>query len=126
MSSRVVIADDVADIRLLLGAVLTLDGFFEVVAEAADGSEALQKCRDARPDVVVLDMNMPVRSGFDVLPAIRAELPDAVIAVFSGFEKDSLGDKTLGLGADVYLEKGTPALEVAERLKALVEARRGA
>lgn len=124
MSSRVVIADDVADIRFFLGTALTLDGFFEVVEEAADGAEALEKCRNARPDVVLLDMNMPVRSGLDVLPAIRAELPDAVIAVFSGFEAESLAERTLRLGADVYLEKGMSAFEVAERLKELVESRR--
>ena len=124
MPSRVVIADDVAEIRLFLAAALTLDGFFEVVDEAADGAEALEKCRESRPEVVVLDMNMPVRSGFDVLPVIRAELPSAVIAVFSGFEEESLGERTRDLGADVYLEKGTSAFEVAQRLRELVEARR--
>jgi DNA-binding NarL/FixJ family response regulator len=124
MASRVVIADDIAEIRLLLSAALTLDGYFEVVEEASDGAEALEKCREARPDVVVLDMNMPVRSGFEVLPAIRAELPRAVIAVFSGFEEESLGERTRGLGADVYLEKGTSAFEVAQRLRELVEERR--
>ncbi|HEV2756630.1 MAG TPA: response regulator transcription factor [Actinomycetota bacterium] len=123
MPSRVLIADDVPDIRLFLHAMLTMDGYFEVVGEASSGEEALQKSRDAQPDVVLLDMNMPGRSGLDVLPDIRAALPRAIIAVFSGFEERALGQRTLHLGADVYLEKGTPAFDVVERLKSLVEAR---
>ena len=124
MPSRVVIADDVVDIRLLLKTMLTMDGYFEVVDEAGDGAEALRKCLETQPDVVLLDMNMPVRSGLDVLPDIRAALPGAVIAVFSGFEERALGETTLRLGADAYLEKGTSAFTVAEKLKALVESRR--
>ena len=58
-----------------------------------------------------------------MLPEIRAELPGAVIAVFSGFQERALGERTLRAGADAYLEKGTPAHEIADRLKELVEAR---
>lgn len=123
MPSRVLIADDVPDIRFFLQTMLTMDGDFEVVDEASNGAEALRKCREARPDVVLLDMNMPVRSGLDVLPDIRAALPSAIIAVFSGFEEHALGQRTLRLGADVYLEKGMPAFDVVARLKALVESR---
>lgn len=126
MPRRVLIADDVPDIRLFLQTMLTMDGDFEVVDEASNGAEALQKCREARPDVVLLDMNMPVRSGLDVLPDIRAELPRAIIAVFSGFEEHALGQRTLRLGADLYLEKGMPAFDVVEALKALVESRASA
>lgn len=125
MPKRVLIADDVPDVRLFLEALLTLDGYFEVVEEASDGAEALRKCREIRPDVVLLDMNMPVRNGLDVLPEIRAALPGAVIAVFSGFKEQSLGDRTMRAGADAYLEKGTPAHEISDKLKELVQARDG-
>lgn len=125
MPKSVLIADDVADVRLFLQTLLTLDGYFEVVDEAADGAEALRKCREVRPDVVLLDMNMPGRNGLDVLPEIRAALPAAVIAVFSGFKERTLGERTLQAGADAYLEKGTPAQEISDTLKELVEARTG-
>lgn len=123
MPKSVLIADDAADVRLFLETLLTLDGYFEVVDEAADGAEALRKCREVRPDVVLLDMNMPVRNGLDVLPEIRDALPRAVIAVFSGFREKALGERTLRAGADAYLEKGTPAQELSDTLKELVEAR---
>ena len=123
MPKSVLIADDAADVRLFLETLLTLDGYFEVVDQAADGAEALRKCREVRPDVVLLDMNMPVRNGLDVLPEIRDALPGAVIAVFSGFQEKALGERTLRAGADAYLEKGTAAQELSDRLKELVEAR---
>ena len=68
MPKKVLIADDVAEVRLFLESLLTLDGYFEVVDEAADGAEALHKCREVRPDVVLLDMNMPVRNASRCCP----------------------------------------------------------
>lgn len=123
MTKSVLIADDVPDVRFFLEALLTLDGYFEVVEQAGDGAEAVLKCRAARPDVVLLDLNMPVRNGLEVLPEIRAALPDAVIAVFSGFHEKAMGERTLDAGADAYLEKGMPGETLSRTLKELVEAR---
>jgi two-component system nitrate/nitrite response regulator NarP len=123
MAKRVLIADDVPEIRHLLGLLLALEGEFEVVAEASNGAEALARSREAKPDVVLLDMNMPVRSGLDVLPEIRTELPGAVIAVFSGFEESVLGDHARSQGADLYLEKGLEVDEIKRRLRGALEGR---
>lgn len=102
---RVVIVDDTEDLRFLLRTALTRGGM-EVVAEAADGRAGIHAVRDAQPDVVLLDLAMPVMDGRAALPAIRRGAPAARIIVLSGFGADQLSDEVLALGADGYIEKG--------------------
>lgn len=125
MSKRVLIADDVAELRQLLRRVIERAGGFKVVAEAADGEQALRKARDLAPDVVLLDVNMPVKSGLDVLPEIRRALPDATIVIFSGFDSGRIAEPAARLGADACLEKGTPAPELVDRLRTVISLRTG-
>ena len=121
MTKRVVIADDVAEIRRLLTRMFRDQDDFVVVGEAANGDEALSKCQDHAPDVVILDINMPVRSGLEVLPDIREAVPDALIVIFSGFSSASMTDRLLQLGANAYIEKGTPSADILGRLRDLVD-----
>lgn len=123
MSKTVVIADDVAEIRKLLMRTLSTDDRFAVVGEAADGREAIAKCRELRPDILILDVNLPVMSGFEALPGLRTALPDGLIIVFSGLDARRAEPRALELGADAYVEKGTSGPELVERLRALVEER---
>lgn len=119
MIKRVLIADDVEEIRLLVSLMLDQEADFEVVGEAANGNEALEKVLELSPDVILLDMNMPERSGLDVLPELRQHAPSAAIVVFSGFEEGSLGSKARRLGASDYVEKGTSIPEIIQRIRAL-------
>ena len=119
MIKRVLIADDVADIRLLLGIMINQEADLTVVGEASNGNEALERARELQPDVILLDMNMPERSGLDVLPDLRAAAPKAAIVVFSGFEASSLAERAFRLGADDYVEKGTPVSDIIERIRKL-------
>ena len=125
MSSRVVIADDVAEIRKLLARTLDAQDDFEVVGQAANGEEAIARCRDLRPDILILDINMPVMSGFEALPDLRDALPGGLIVVFSGFDARRAEPRAVELGADAYVEKGTPGAELVERIRALVQGRTG-
>ena len=102
---RVVLADDVAEIRMLLRLTLELDGRFEIVGEAANGKEAVQLAADEHPDVVILDLAMPVMDGFAAIPEICKNCPDTKILVLSAFDP-STADQVLALGADAYMVKG--------------------
>jgi DNA-binding NarL/FixJ family response regulator len=102
---RVAIVDDTEDLRFLLRTALERRGM-EVVAEAADGREGIKACRASQPDVVLLDLAMPVLDGRAALPRIRRDSPRARIIVLSGFGADLLSDEMLELGADGYIEKG--------------------
>lgn len=108
----VLVVDDVADIRLLLRLALEGDGRFEIVGEAGDGSEAIDAAGRLRPDVVLLDLAMPVMDGLEALPGIRAQSPESKIVILSGFNARELSAEALSLGASSYMEKG----EIADRL----------
>lgn len=103
---RVVLADDTAEYRLLLRIILEQDGRFEVVGEAADGAEAVRVTTAERPDVLVLDLSMPVMDGLQAIPGIRAGSPETVIVVLSGFARGQLDRQALARGATAYVEKG--------------------
>ena len=102
---RVLIADDTADLRMLLRLHLQREGDFQVVAEASDGDEAVRLTVEHRPDVVVIDLAMPTTDGLEATSRIRAAVPDVRIVVHSGYGDASVRSRALEAGADAYLEK---------------------
>jgi len=121
----VVLADDTAEYRLLLRIILEQDGRFEVVAEAADGAEAVRVTTAERPDALVLDLAMPVLDGLQAIPQVRSGSPETAIVVLSGFARGQLDRDALALGASAYVEKGeafsiivSTLIEVTEIAKA--------
>jgi DNA-binding NarL/FixJ family response regulator len=110
---RVAIVDDTEDLRFLLRHALERGGM-EVVAEAGNGVEGIDVARETQPDVVLLDLAMPVLDGRDALPRIRREAPTARIIILSGFEADLLSDELFRLGATGYIEKGHSARRIVE------------
>lgn len=117
---RILLADDTEDIRTLLRILLEADARFRVVAEAADGSEAVLLAAQQKPDVIVLDLAMPVLDGLEALPEIRRVSPASAIIVLSGFETKRMADRALAAGADRYIEKGTAITELATAIIELV------
>lgn len=105
-SIGVLICDDVESMRVLLGVVVGLRPGLRVVGEAADGDQAIREAARLQPDVVVLDLSMPRRSGLDALPEIKRVAPEARVIVLSGFAAAMLAAEVLALGADRYIEKG--------------------
>ena len=118
---RVAIVDDTEDLRFLLRTALTRGGM-EVVAEAPDGRAGIDVVRDTQPDVVLLDLAMPVMDGRAALPRIRQEAPDARIVVLSGFGADLLSEELLALGADGYIEKGLSLRRIVQYIEDVVSA----
>jgi DNA-binding NarL/FixJ family response regulator len=110
---RVLLCDDSPQIRELLRIVLELEGN-EVVGEAGNGREAVEEAERLQPDVVLLDLSMPVMDGLEALPEIRRVAPEARIIVLSGFDNDRLVSQALALGADQYVPKGGDPNEIVD------------
>ena len=118
---RVVIVDDNDDMRLLLRASLEQHQKFSVVGEAANGHAALELAAVVRPDLVILDRNMPGLDGLQALPLLRHLLPDATIVMFTSHADAGLRRAAMAAGADQVHEKlGQP---IAGLVSALAGAR---
>lgn len=115
---RVLIVDDHSVVREGLQMFLGRDPELVVVGEAADGQEALERSRELRPDVVLMDLLMPGMDGITATAAIRQELPDTeVIALTSVLESASVAG-AVRAGAIGYLLKDTQAAELRRAIKA--------
>ncbi len=118
MVIRVLLADDHSVVREGLRMFLGRDPELAVVGEAADGQEAVRLARELRPDVVLMDLLMPVMDGVAATAAIRSELPDTeVIALTSVLESASVVG-VVKAGAIGYLLKDTQAAELSRAIKA--------
>ena len=119
-AAGVLICDDNESVRMLLGVIMDSAPDLRVAGEAANGNEAIVEATRLQPDVIILDLAMPVLSGLEALPELQRVAPNAQIIVFSGFASASVGEQVLALGAASYLEKGAqPATIVATIEEAL-------
>ena len=116
---RVLVVDDAANLRELLTLLLEIEDDFEVVGTASDGRQAIEAAVSLQPDVILLDLAMPVMDGLQALPALREHLPQARIVIFSGFEHQALAEEALQAGADAYIEKGTSVTQLVTELREL-------
>lgn len=113
---RALIADDVPELRRLLRLVLEWSERFEVVGEAENGREAVDLAGRHSPDLLLLDVSMPVMDGMEALPLILEVSPETKVVVLSGFEAERLGQDASELGAAAYLEKGISPANLVKRL----------
>lgn len=119
------VVDDAANLRELLTVLLEAEDDFDVVGAVGDGAQALELAGRLGPDIVLLDLAMPVMDGLTALPSLREMLPDASIVVFSGFEEQALVDRAMAAGADAYVEKGASVMDLVATLRSLRAVRRG-
>ena len=113
---RIVLADDYADMRHLVRVTLERSGRFEVVGEASDGAEAISTAAELKPDILVLDLSMPVLSGMEALPQIRKVAPSTKVVILSGFGRSQMEPMALAGGAVGYLEKGLAPARLVDEL----------
>jgi two-component system, NarL family, response regulator LiaR len=118
MPIRIVIADDHAIVRQGLRVFLSFDPELEVVGEAVNGKQAVELAYQYRPDVILMDLVMPVMGGVEATAAVRRDLPDIeVIALTSVLEDNSVVD-AIRAGAIGYLLKDTEAEDLTRAIKA--------
>lgn len=117
--ARAVVADDSATMRKLLGAILARAGV-EVVGEAWDGAQAAALAERHRPEIVCLDLDMPVMTGLEALPAIRASCPDARVLMITGSaRREAIAEAARG-GARGYILKPFHPDKVVEAIERLL------
>ena len=122
---RVLAVDDHPLIRTGLSASLGTDAGMEVVAEARNGEEARERSRDLRPDIVLMDLSMPIMDGLAAPRAILDEFPAARIIVLTTFDGDEDIHRALEAGARGYLLKDMRVGEMMELIRSVSQGRRG-
>ncbi len=118
---HVMVVDDSEDLRLLIGLVIDRSPGWRVVATATEGRQAVDVARDSQPDVVLLDIAMPVMDGMQALPLIREAAPEAVVVMLSGYPFATAGRGALNAGAHGYLEKADLVNTLVPRLRLILE-----
>lgn len=108
MPRRILLADDHEGIRQRVRSVLEAAGF-DVCGEAVNGLDAIEKTKALLPDLIILNVSMPVMNGLDAIPEIVKSAPEVKIVVFSVDEADELRREALRRGAHGYVGKSSPA-----------------
>jgi DNA-binding NarL/FixJ family response regulator len=123
---RILIVDDEKAVRTALGRLLSTRGEWVVVGEATDGSEAIGKAKELKPDVVIMDLTLPELNGLAATPEIKKALPSAEILIFTQHESSQMVREAQNAGASGYLLKSqanwlVTAVEAVGQHKAFFE-----
>jgi DNA-binding NarL/FixJ family response regulator len=113
---RVLIVDDHPVLRHGMAAVLRQEPGFNIVGEAADGSEALAKARELRPEVVLMDINMPRTNGLQAALRLQSEMPTAKVLMITVSEKDEDLMRAVKFGARGYLLKDSDPRDIVNAI----------
>ena len=116
MAVRVLIADDAMFMREMIKEIVEQAGY-EVIGEAGNGLEAVEKYRELRPDIVTMDIVMPLKSGIEAVREIAGEFGDARIIMCSALGQDALVVEALEAGARDFIVKPFKSEQVLEVLK---------
>jgi two-component system response regulator DesR len=121
---RVLLAEDQAMVRGALSALLSREQDIEVVAEVARGDEVVEAAFSARPDVALLDIEMPGGSGLDAAAALRKAVPSCRIVILTTFGRSGYLRRAMDCGAVGFLLKDAPASELAVALRSVMAGER--
>ena len=117
--TRILIADDHEVVRDGLRKLLEAHPNCEVVAEAADGKEAVAKALEVRPDIAVVDYSLPLINGIEVTRQIRSQLPKTEVLIFTMHDNETLFDELLRAGARGYVLKSDAKRDLLDAIDAL-------
>ena len=116
---RILIVDDQSIVREGLSSLLQTYPDLEVVGEAENGKVAVERSLLLQPDVILLDIRMPIMDGIAAIRGIREKAPEIKILVLTTFDDDEYVARSMALGAQGYLLKDTPSTELAQSIRAV-------
>ena len=112
---RVLLVDDVEEVRENLRTALTLSGNIEIIGEAANGSDAVRLTESLQPDAVLMDLEMPVMDGYEATRQIKSRFTCNVIAL-TVHDYESAREKATQSGVDTFLVKGAPVKTIVQTI----------
>ena len=119
MKIKIIIADDHAVVREGTRTLLEREADMELVGEAGDGQQALNLIEKLKPDVAILDINMPVMSGIEVTPRAKAISPQTAILILTAYDNDEYIFALLEAGAAGYILKDAPGQELIAAVRSV-------
>jgi CheY-like chemotaxis protein len=117
---RILIADDHEAVRRGLRSALSSAGW-EVCADVMNGKEAVAKTAELKPDLIILDISMPVMGGLDAARLIRAADPNAKIVIFTMHESQQMKDEIARIGVQAHAVKSAPMKQLLDTIKAILD-----
>jgi DNA-binding NarL/FixJ family response regulator len=114
---RVLVVDDSEVVRRGICQILLSQTDMQVICEAADGADGVRKALEHEPDVVLMDITMPVMNGFEATRHIRQELPSALILMVSQFDSAPFAREAVAAGASGYVVKSNAASDLIPALR---------
>jgi DNA-binding NarL/FixJ family response regulator len=115
---RVAVCEDDREFRQLMAMTLEYASDVVVIGEAENGQQAVDLATSARPDVLLLDLTMPVMDGFESLRLIRTASPESKVIIVSSSPAGEARDRTLNSGAVAYIQKGRSVAAIVEAVRA--------
>ena len=119
MSFRIALCDDNHAFRRLIQLLLEMEPDVDVVGDAANGKEAIELVQEHRPDVLLLDVAMPIMDGIEALPHVRAASPQTRVIMLSGFSSAAIREQATAAGAELFVEKGSDLKEIIAAIRSV-------
>ena len=120
MSIKVMLVDDHALIREGIKQLLEFDGSIEVIEQASDGIECLEKLKTVRPDILLLDINMPKMNGIEVLEALKAKKDPVKVLILTVHSEVEYRVKAVDIGANGYILKDSGSVELKQAIMDII------
>lgn len=115
------LVDDILEIRFLVRMLLANVMRCQVIGEAANGAQAVEIARELQPDIVVLDVEMPVMTGREALPKLLMASPASRVIVYSSEHEQSVIDEVMGAGAFCFLHKGKDPMQIVDAVRSALQ-----